>query len=74
MTSMELSLPNIMATLVGSGIGYVYFSYGRSQSDWPLASSGVALMTYSYFVPSLFWLVVVGAAIALTPFACRRFS
>jgi hypothetical protein len=71
---MDLSLPNILASLVGSGVGYVYVSYGRSESDWPLVSAGVALMTYSYFVSSLLWIVVVGVAIAAAPFACRRFS
>jgi hypothetical protein len=71
---MDLNLPQIMATLVGSGVGYVYFSYGRSQADWPLAASGVALMTYSFFITSMLWLVVVGAAIAVAPFGCRRSS
>lgn len=71
---MDLSLSHIMATLFGSGVGYVYFSYGRSQSDWPLTASGVALMTYGFFVTSLFWLVVVGAAIAVAPFGFRRFA
>jgi hypothetical protein len=71
---MDLSLSQIMAALLGSGVGYVYFSYGRSQSDWPLTASGVALMSYSYFVTSLFWLVVVGAAIAAAPFGYRRCS
>jgi hypothetical protein len=73
-TPMDLSLPHIMATLVGSGVGYVYLSYGRSEADWPLAASGLALMTYSFFFTSLLWIVVVGAAIAVAPFACRRSS
>ena len=69
---MNLSLPQIVATLVGSGVGYVYLSYGRSQTDWPLAASGLTLMTYSLFVSSVLWLVVIGAAIAVAPFVCRR--
>jgi hypothetical protein len=74
LTPMDLSLPNIMANLVGSGVGYVYLSYGRSEADWPLAASGLALMTYGFFFTSLLWIVVVGAAIAVAPFACRRSS
>jgi hypothetical protein len=73
-TPMDLSLPPIMTTLVGSGVGYVYLSYGRSEADWPLAASGLALMTYSYFFTSLLWIVVGGAAIAVAPFTCRRSS
>jgi hypothetical protein len=71
-TPMDLSPPQIMATLVGSGVGFVYLSYGRSEADWPLAASGLALMTSSFFFTSLLWIVVVGAAIAAAPFACRR--
>jgi hypothetical protein len=71
---MDLSPPHIMAGIVGSALGYVYFSYGRSQAEWPLVASGLALMTYSFFVTSMLGLVLVGAAIALAPFACRRFS
>lgn len=71
---MDLSFPHIMAGLVGSGVGYVYFSYGRSQEDWPLVASGLALMAYTYFVTSVLWLVVIGAVIAVAPFGYRRLS
>jgi hypothetical protein len=73
-TPMDLSLPHIMATLIGSGAGCVYLSYGRSEADWPLAASGLALMTYSFFFTSPLRIVVVGVAIAVAPFACRRSS
>jgi hypothetical protein len=29
-------------------------------------------MTYGFFFTSLHWIAVVGAAIAVAPFACRR--
>jgi hypothetical protein len=73
-TPMDLNPLQILAALVGSAIGYVYFSYGRSQADWPLVASGVALMTYSFFITSPLWLVLVGVAIAAAPFGCRRSS
>jgi hypothetical protein len=67
-TPMDLSPPPIMATIVGSGVGYIYLSYGRREADWPLAASGLALMTSSFFFfTSLLWIVVA-------PFACRRSS
>jgi hypothetical protein len=71
---MDLNPANIMAALVGSGVGYLYFNYGRKEADWPLIASGLALMTYSYFITSLLWLVVVGVAIAAAPFGCNRSS
>ncbi len=70
---MDLNPISILAALVGSGIGYVYFSFGRSQSDWPMVASGIALMTYSYFITSPLDLALVGAVIAVIPFAIRRF-
>jgi hypothetical protein len=71
---LELSLPHILVSLVGSGIGYVYLSYGRTQADWSLITAGLGLMTYSYFVSELIWLVAVGGAIGVAPFLCRRES
>jgi hypothetical protein len=71
---MDLSPPHIMAAIVGSALGYVYFHYGRSQADWPLVASGLGLMTYSVFVTSMIGLVLVGAALAAAPFAYRRCS
>ncbi len=68
---MDLSPSHLLATLVGSALGYIYFSYGRSQVDWPLVASGIALMTYGFFITSLLWLVLVGVAIAAAPFGCR---
>ena len=73
-TPMDLNPLQILAALVASALGYVYFSYGRSQEDWPLVVSGIALMAYSFFVTSLLWLVVVGVVIALAPFGCRGSS
>jgi hypothetical protein len=73
-TPMDLNPLQILAALVGSALGYVYLSYGRSQEDWPLVASGIALMAYSFFVTSLLWLVVVGVAIAVAPFGYRRSS
>ncbi len=70
---MNLSLPNILIMLVGSGVGYVYLSWARTESDVPLAVSGLALMVYSYFVSALVWLVLIGALLAIAPFAYRRF-
>jgi hypothetical protein len=49
-TPMDLSPPHILATLVGSGVGFVYLNFGRSEADWPLAASGLALMTYGFLL------------------------
>jgi hypothetical protein len=72
--NLNLNLPAILVMLVGSGVGCVYLSWARTESDVPLAASGLALMIYSYFISSLVWLIVVGAALAVAPFAYRRFA
>ncbi len=71
---LDLSLPQIMVSLVGSCVGYVYFRHGRNESDWSLIASGLALMTYGYFLTSLVELVGVGVLIAAAPFGFRRLS
>ena len=70
---MNLSFPHIAVMLVGSAVGYVYLSWGRSQSNLSLAATGIALMAYSYFFSSLLWLIVVGVVLAVAPYACKRF-
>lgn len=72
--NLNLSLPAILVMLVGSAVGCVYLSWARSESDFALAASGLALMVYSYFISSLAWLILIGAALAIAPFAYRRFA
>ena len=71
---MALDFYQIMATIAGSGLGFIYFSFGRQQGDLPLILSGIALMSYSLFVSSLPWLVLIGATIAFVPFGYKRYS
>ena len=39
-----------------------------------LIAAGLALMVYSYFVSSLFWLMVVGIVLAVAPYAWKHSS
>jgi hypothetical protein len=68
---IDLNLLHILVSVAGSGVGYVYLSWGRSEANWTLVASGLGLMTYSYFVTSLFWLVVVGGVISAVPYLHR---
>ncbi len=71
---LNLSLPHVVVMVLGSAVGYVYFSWGRSQSDMSLVVCGLALMTYSYFFTSLIPLIAIGAALGSAPFAYRRLA
>jgi hypothetical protein len=71
---LDLNPTSILASLIGSTVGFVYVRLGRSESDWSLIGPGIGLMAYSYFVTSPEGLVLIGAAIAAIPFAIRRFG
>lgn len=68
---MELNLPLIVVGLVFSGVGFVYFSFGRRQANLHLIVNGLVLMVYPYFVTSVLWSVIVGVAIGVLPFLMR---
>ena len=69
---MNFDVPNIVVMLIFSGIGFVYLSYGRKLGEFDFIISGVLLMVYSYFTPSVLWTVIVGAIITAIPYIRRR--
>ncbi|MFH0838867.1 MAG: hypothetical protein V1893_01615 [Candidatus Omnitrophota bacterium] len=54
------SLSKLIACLVFSAVGFVAFVYGKKQGTFKPLLIGVALMSYSYFLSSTFWLYAVG--------------
>lgn len=69
---MNFSIENILISFVFSGIGFVYFSYGRKMGLPAFALTGLALMVYPYAVDSLVTLMVVDIGLSLAPFIARR--
>ena len=60
---MDLSLPGLLAsTLVGS-VGYVLFHFGRKCARTPQLASGLLLMLFPLFVPSVGWMLGIAALI-----------
>ena len=49
---MNLSLGNIIGSLIFSAIGFGVFSYGKRMSAYKLMGMGAFLMTYSMFTPT----------------------
>jgi hypothetical protein len=48
--------------------GVAYFVYGKKQAKLVPMVAGVLLCVYPYFLDSVLWLVVVGAALLAAPF------
>jgi hypothetical protein len=60
---MTLDGNSILASILVSGIGFVLFSYGRSQHRAPQMIAGVTLMVFPYFVTGVAAMLGVAAAI-----------
>jgi hypothetical protein len=59
---------SLLIGIVTGALGVGYFIYGRRQERFAPLLSGVLLCVYPYFVDSVGWLVVIGAALAAVPF------
>lgn len=57
----------IIGILTGA-VGVAYFVYGKRQTKFAPLIAGMALCVYPYFVDSVLWLVVIGAALLAAPF------
>ena len=62
----------LIGSFIFSGIGFVAFVYGKKQGLWKTASLGFLLMAYSYFVPSAFYVYVIGVALTVALFIWKE--
>lgn len=65
---MNFDAETIIISLVTSGIGYIFFAYGRRLNKVPVILCGVALMAFPYVVDGLWPRIAVGAALTAAPF------
>lgn len=68
---MDFDVSLIISGLIFSGVGFVYFTYGRKQKKTELLVLGIVLMVYPYFVSSLIVSICIGAILSLLPFLLR---
>jgi hypothetical protein len=52
---VSLDPASLITSLIVSGVGWVLFSYGRSQRRVPHALMGMLIMVYPYFISSVGW-------------------
>ena len=70
---MDLDAGTIVASLLVSAVGFVFFSYGKSMKRMPQMIGGLTLMIYPYFVPDALGILLSGALISgLIWFVTRR--
>jgi hypothetical protein len=58
---VDLDAGSLIAGLVVSGVGFVFFSYGRKMSRAPHVIVGIVMMVFPYFIPSVLVMLAVGA-------------
>ena len=57
---MNIDPTMIFLSMIPSGAGFVLFVYGKKEGRWPQLVTGLLLMVYPYFTPSLASMIGVG--------------
>jgi hypothetical protein len=60
---MNLDGNALLASLLVSSVGFVSFAYGKKQRRLPQMLVGFVLMAFPYFVPSVAWMLGIGAGL-----------
>lgn len=58
---LEFEGAEIIASLLVSGVGFVFFSYGKKMTRVPQMLGGLCLLVFPYFVSGALWTLVLGA-------------
>lgn len=70
---MDLDAGSLIAGFVVSGVGFVFFNFGRKMGRPIHVITGLVLMVYPYFIPTVWVMLVIGAALcALNYLAVQR--
>lgn len=69
---MDIDGGALLASLLVSGVGYVFFRYGRKMQRAPQIAGGLVLMVFPYFVSSALWMLFIAALIVLLVWLALR--
>jgi hypothetical protein len=58
----------LLIGFVAGVFGVAYFVYGKKQARFTPMVAGVLLCVYPYFIDSVLWLCLIGAALLAAPF------
>ncbi len=60
---MDLDANSILASFAVGGAGFVAFAYGKKQGRLPQMVVGLVMMIFPYFVPTVWLMLAIGAAL-----------
>ena len=69
---MNLDAGSLVAGFVVSGVGFVFFSYGRKMGRSPHVITGLVLMIFPYFIPGVLLMFGIGALICALLYLATR--
>ena len=69
---MNINAGWLVLMLLGSGLGFVYFNYGRKNHKLAFILFGLGLMMIGYFFDSVWALTVTTVLLAAGPFAMKK--
>ena len=61
-------MEGLLVGFIAGVFGMAYFVYGKKQTKASAMIAGVLLCVYPYFIESVLWQVLVGAALLALPF------
>jgi hypothetical protein len=64
----------LIAGFVVSGVGFVFFSYGRKMGRAPHVVAGLVLMVFPYFVPGVWLMLAIAALLCGLLYLATRFG
>ena len=71
---MDETVAWLLTSLLISSVGVGLFLYGKKQARIPQVVIGIILVAYSYFVPSVWLMLVIGVALIAILWILVRFG
>jgi hypothetical protein len=69
---MSLDPASLLASLIVSSVGWVFFSYGRKQRRFPQTAIGVLMLVYPYFITNVVVMLAVMPVLVLLLWVLTR--
>jgi hypothetical protein len=63
----------LIAGLLVSTIGLGYFIYGKKMQENTFLIAGLAMMIYPYFIGNMIIMLIIGLALAASPFVIAKY-
>jgi hypothetical protein len=56
---MSLDPGYLLASLIVSAVGFVLFSFGKSQKRVSFVTTGLVMLVYPYFITNIVWMLAM---------------